>query len=72
MKEELRGLRLNTLISFFDWNVPGLADFFRFESWYLSRRERPLFRRGKLDYVPASYFRDELGEASARMFHSQL
>ena len=56
-KEELRGLRLNTLISLFDWNVPGLGEYFHFESWYLSRRERPMLHQGKLDYVPVSYFR---------------
>ena len=56
-KEELRGLRLNTLVSLFDWNLPGLDEYFHFESWYLSRRERPMLHQGKLDYVPVSYFR---------------
>ncbi len=56
-KEELRGLRLNTLVSLFDWNMPGLDDYFHFESWYLSRRERPMLHQGLLDYVPVSYFR---------------
>lgn len=28
----LRGLRLNTLVSFFDWNRPGLEEDFHFES----------------------------------------
>ena len=58
-RERLRGLRLNTLVSLFDWNVPGLDEYFHFESWYLSRRERPLLHQGKLDYVPVSYFRAE-------------
>ena len=58
-RERLRGLRLNTLISLFDWNLPGLDAYFHFESWYLSRRERPLLHQGKLDYVPVSYFRAE-------------
>lgn len=56
-RAELRGLRLNTLVSFFDWNRPGLEEDFHFESWYLSRRERPLMHAGRLDYVPVSYFR---------------
>ncbi len=58
-KADLRGLRLNTLVSFFDWNVPGIEEYFHLESWYLSRRERPLFQQGRLDYVPVSYFRAE-------------
>lgn len=58
-RERLRGLRLNTLVSLFDWNMPGLDAYFHFESWYLSRRERPLLHQGKLDYVPVSYFRAE-------------
>lgn len=56
-RTELRGLRLNTLVSFFDWNRPELEEDFHFESWYLSRRERPLMHAGRLDYVPVSYFR---------------
>lgn len=56
-RTELRGLRLNTLVSFFDWNRPGLEEDFHFESWYLSRRERLLMHAGRLDYVPVSYFR---------------
>ena len=58
-RQRLRGLRLNTLVSLFDWNVPGLDEYFHFESWYLSRRERPLLQQGQLDYVPVSYFRAE-------------
>ena len=58
-KEALRGLRLNTLISFYDWDIPGLEDFFQLESWYLSRRERQLMRKGAIDYIPVSYFRAE-------------
>ncbi len=53
-KEELRGLRLNTLVSLFDWNLPGQDEYFHFESWYLSRREHPMLHQGKLDYVPVS------------------
>ena len=30
-KEALRGLHLNTLVSFFDWNIPGLEDYFHLE-----------------------------------------
>ena len=58
-RQRLRGLRLNTLVSLFDWNLPGLDEYFHFESWYLSRRERPLLQQGQLDYVPVSYFRAE-------------
>lgn len=56
-KEALRGLRLNTLISFFSWDTPGLEEYFRFESWYVSKRERPLVQQGFVDYIPVSYFR---------------
>ncbi len=58
-KERLRGLRLNTLVSLFDWNKPGIEEYFQFKSWYLSRRERPMLREGKLDYIPVSYFRGD-------------
>jgi acyl-CoA hydrolase len=56
-RAELRGLHLNTLVSLFPWDVPGLDEYFHLESWYLSRRERPLMREGRIDYVPVSYFR---------------
>src|SRR5262249_21469331 len=41
-RAELRGLHLNTLVSLFPWDVPGVNEYFHLESWYLSRRERPL------------------------------
>lgn len=31
-KQELRGLRLNTLVSFFPWDAPGLEEYFHLES----------------------------------------
>lgn len=31
-RAELRGLHLNTLVSLFDWNRPGLEEDFHFES----------------------------------------
>ena len=58
-KEKFRGLRLNTLVSLFEWNEPGIEEYFHFESWYLSRRERPMLHEGKLDYIPVSYFRGD-------------
>ena len=58
-KQALRGLHLNTLVSFYDWDIPGLEDDFHLESWYLSRRERQLMLKGHIDYVPVSYFRAE-------------
>ena len=58
-KQALRGLRLNTLVSFYDWDIPDLEDDFHLESWYLSRRERQLMLKGHIDYVPVSYFRAE-------------
>ncbi len=58
-KEALRGLCLNTLISFYNWDIPGITDFFRLESWYLSRRERGLMHKGGMDYIPVSCFRAE-------------
>ena len=58
-QDTLRGLRVNTLVSFYDWDTPGLSDAFRLESWYLSRRERKLMHKGGLDYIPVSYFRAE-------------
>ena len=67
-KAALRGLRLNTLVSFFPWDTPGLEEYFHLESWYLSRRERPLMQQGRIDYVPVSYFRAELRREAQRLY----
>jgi 4-hydroxybutyrate CoA-transferase len=54
---ELERVVINYSASLFDFDLPGLGERFRLESFYLSPIDRKLFHDGKGEYVPVSYFR---------------
>jgi 4-hydroxybutyrate CoA-transferase len=54
---ELDRVVLNNSASLFSWDLPGLGERFRFESFYLSPLDRGLFAEGRGEFVPLSYYR---------------
>ncbi|MGA2412312.1 MAG: hypothetical protein ABSG46_18255, partial [Candidatus Binataceae bacterium] len=55
---ELDNVVLNHSAALFDWDLPGLGERYRFESFYLSPIGRDLFADGRAEFVPLSYYRD--------------
>jgi 4-hydroxybutyrate CoA-transferase len=54
---ELERVVINYSAALFDFDLPGLGERFRLESFYLSPIDRKLFHDGRGEYVPVSYFR---------------
>lgn len=54
---ELENVVLNHSAALFNWDLPGLGERFRFESFYLSPFGRDLFNDGRGEFVPLSYYR---------------
>lgn len=54
---ELERVVLNNSASIYSWDLPGLGERFRFESFYLSPVDRGLFAAGRGEFVPLSYYR---------------
>ncbi|HXR24130.1 MAG TPA: hypothetical protein VN742_02130, partial [Candidatus Binataceae bacterium] len=54
---ELDHVVLNNSASLFSWDLPGLGERFRFESFYLSPVDRGIFAAGRGEFVPLSYYR---------------
>jgi 4-hydroxybutyrate CoA-transferase len=54
---ELENVVLNHSAALFSWNLPGVGERFRFESFYLSPIGRELFTAGPGEFVPLSYYR---------------
>jgi 4-hydroxybutyrate CoA-transferase len=55
---ELENVVLNHSASLFNWELPGLGERFRLESFYLSPIGRQLFHEGQGEFVPLSYYRE--------------
>ena len=55
---ELENVVVNHSAGLFNWDLPGLGDRFRFESFYLSPIGRELFISGPAEFVPVSYYRE--------------
>jgi len=55
---ELDNVVLNHSAALFNWDLPGLGERYRFESFYLSPIGRDLFTSGRAEFVPLSYYRD--------------
>jgi 4-hydroxybutyrate CoA-transferase len=55
---ELENVVVNHSAGLFNWDLPGLGDRFRFESFYLSPIGRELFAPGPAEFVPVSYYRE--------------
>jgi 4-hydroxybutyrate CoA-transferase len=54
---ELDNVVLNNSAAVFNWDLPGLGERFRYESFYLSPIDRGLFAEGGVEFVPVSYYR---------------
>lgn len=55
---ELDNVVLNNSAALFNWDLPGLGEKFRYESFYLSGIDRGVFTAGRGEFVPVSYYRD--------------
>ena len=54
---ELENIVLNHSAALFNWDLPGIGERFRFESFYISPVGRELFSDGRGEFVPLSYYR---------------
>ena len=54
---EIEDVVVNHGAAIFSWDLPGLGERFRLESFYLTLIDRPLYARGAVEYTPVSYFR---------------
>src|SRR5262249_41091559 len=54
---EIEGTVINYSAAIFNWDLPGLGERFRLESFYLSPIDRKLFHDGRAEFVPLSYYR---------------
>jgi 4-hydroxybutyrate CoA-transferase len=54
---EIENVVINHSATFFDWNLPGLGERYRLESFYVSPIDRSLFAAGPGEFVPLSYYR---------------
>ena len=54
---ELDHVVLNSSASLFSWDLPGLGERFRLESFYLSPVDRGIFTGNRGEFVPLSYYR---------------
>jgi len=54
---ELENIVLNHSAALFNWDLPGIGERFRFESFYISPVGRELFGDGRGEFVPLSYYR---------------
>jgi 4-hydroxybutyrate CoA-transferase len=55
---ELEDVVLNHSAALFNWELPGLGERYRLESFYLSPINRDLYAAGPAEFVPISYFRE--------------
>ncbi len=55
---EIDNVVVNHSAALFNWDLPGLGERFRFESFYLSPIGRELFGAGHGEFVPVSYYRE--------------
>jgi 4-hydroxybutyrate CoA-transferase len=54
---EIDRVVINGSASAFSWDLPGLGERFRLESFYLSPLDREVFAGGRMEFVPLSYYR---------------
>src|ERR1700675_1907425 len=55
---EIENIVVNHSAGLFNWDLPGLGERFRYESFYLSPIGRELFGIGPGEFVPVSYYRE--------------
>jgi 4-hydroxybutyrate CoA-transferase len=52
---ELENVVLSHSAALFNWDLPGLGERYRLESFYLSPIDRAVFNGGQAEFVPVSY-----------------
>src|SRR5271163_163871 len=55
---EIENVVVNHSAALFNWDLPGIGERFRLESFYLSPIDRALFTAGPGEFVPLSYYRE--------------
>jgi 4-hydroxybutyrate CoA-transferase len=55
---EIENVVVNHSAALFNWDLPGIGERFRLESFYLSPIDRALFNSGPGEFVPLSYYRE--------------
>ncbi len=55
---EIENVVVNHSAALFNWDLPGIGERFRLESFYLSPIGRELFGAGPGEFVPVSYYRE--------------
>jgi len=55
---EIENVVVNHSAALFNWDLPGIGERFRLESFYLSPLGRELFGTGPAEFVPVSYYRE--------------
>jgi 4-hydroxybutyrate CoA-transferase len=55
---EIENVVVNHSAALFSWDLPGIGERFRLESFYLSPIDRALFTGGPGEFVPLSYYRE--------------
>jgi len=55
---EIEKVVVNHSAALFNWDLPGIGERFRLESFYLSPIGRELFSAGPAEFVPVSYYRE--------------
>jgi 4-hydroxybutyrate CoA-transferase len=55
---EIENVVVNHSAALFNWDLPGMGERFRLESFYLSLVGRELFTAGPAEFVPVSYYRE--------------
>ena len=55
---EIENVVLNHSAALVTWDLPGLGERYRLESFYLSPIDRAVFHDGRAEFVPLSYYRE--------------
>ncbi|HVA76594.1 MAG TPA: acetyl-CoA hydrolase/transferase C-terminal domain-containing protein [Candidatus Binataceae bacterium] len=55
---ELDGVVVNHGAAAHDWNLPGLGERFKLQSFYISPYDRELYAQGLADFTPIQYYRE--------------
>jgi len=69
---EIENVVVNHGAAIFSWDLPGLGERFRLESFYLTLVDRPLYARGAVEYTPVSYYRANVLPPSLDNFNVSL
>jgi len=69
---ELENVVVNHGAAIYPWDLPGLGERFRLESFYLTMVDRPLYARGAAEYTPVSYYRANVLPPSFEDFNVSL